>query len=87
MDMLLFSRMLLGFMQKVIGQSLWMTLLEEVWKEKQTFMASQLIPELCGSDTGEGREDFSSLSPAKTTLALVHHHMVHVVMVISSLAL
>lgn len=41
---------------------------------------------LCGSDTGKGRGDFSSPSPTKTTLALAHHHMVHVVMVISSLA-
>lgn len=47
----------------------------------------QLVTELCGSDTGKDREDFSSPSPTKITLALVHHHMVHVVMVISSLAL
>lgn len=39
---------------------------------------------LCGSHTGKGRQDFSSPSPTKTTLAPAHHHMVQVVMAISS---
>lgn len=83
MDMLLFSHMLFGFMQEVIGQSLWMTLLEEVWQEKQTSVASQLVISVAQTQV---REDLSSPSPTQTTLALAHHHMVHGVMVISPLA-
>lgn len=37
--MLLFSHMLLGFMQEVTGQGLWTALPEEVWSDEQHLMA------------------------------------------------